>query len=90
MNEFTGPISWSVGNCTKLNELNLRGNRLSGTIPNTIGNLHALTYLSLAYNQLSGSLPNRLTQLRIGLSINPTRPDPTRLCLTRGGNSWIS
>jgi Leucine-rich repeat (LRR) protein len=63
-NRLSGRISTSIGNLTKLKELNIRANPdLNGTIPTTIGNLIELEDLNLRGNRLTGTIPTELGKL---------------------------
>lgn len=63
-NKLNGRISNSIGNLTKLKELNIRANPdLNGTIPTTIGNLIELEDLNLRGNRLTGTIPTELGKL---------------------------
>lgn len=57
----------SLTNCSNLQTLELRGNRLKGPIPISIGNLSSnLSFLNLQFNQLHGELPRTIGNL-VGL-----------------------
>lgn len=63
-NKLNGTISTSIGNLSKLKELNIRANPdLTGTIPSSIGNLLELEDLNLRGNKLSGTIPTSLGNL---------------------------
>ena len=62
-NNLNGTMPASLGNLTRLQQLDLSGNQLSGRIPTSLGNLTSLTTLSLWGNQLSGTLPDSLGTL---------------------------
>ncbi|KAL7208633.1 hypothetical protein ACSBR1_030381 [Camellia fascicularis] len=62
-NMLSGLIPSTIGNLTRLKDLDLSLNPLSGSIPSEIGNLKQLGYLSLVENQLTGSIPPRLNNL---------------------------
>ncbi|CAJ2653368.1 unnamed protein product [Trifolium pratense] len=54
----------SLTNCTKLQELNLDGNKFGGVLPDHIGNLSTyLSLLSMAENQIYGVIPESIGQL---------------------------
>ncbi|RVW32535.1 Receptor kinase-like protein Xa21 [Vitis vinifera] len=57
----------------KLNELNLRDNRLNGKIPNSISNASRLTFLELSNNLLNGPVPMSLGSLRFLRTLNLQR-----------------
>ncbi|KAL6205402.1 hypothetical protein ACLB2K_022662 [Fragaria x ananassa] len=61
--ELTGPIPTSIGNLTKLVNLNLAGCSFYGPIPQTIGSLKHLYYLDLNNNNLSGQIPPSIGNL---------------------------
>ena len=75
-----GVIPPSIGQLTRLSELDLSGNRLTGPIPPEIGKLTNLKNLNLNNNQLTGLIPEigELTNLaRLSLSRNQlTGPIP--------------
>lgn len=57
-NELNGTLSgdnWA--DATRLERLNLRGNRLRGSIPPELGVLRGLTHLDLSGNELDGPVP---------------------------------
>lgn len=57
-NELNGTLSgenWA--DATRLERLNLRGNRLRGSIPPELGMLRGLTHLDLSGNELDGPVP---------------------------------
>ena len=57
-NELNGTLSgdnWA--DATRLERLNLRGNRLRGSIPPELGMLRSLTHLDLSGNELDGPVP---------------------------------
>jgi hypothetical protein len=58
-----GNIPSSIGNCQKLQYLNLSHNNLKGTIPLEIFNLLSIL-LGLSHNSLSGSLPSEVGMLK--------------------------
>lgn len=57
---ITGSIPSGITDLTKLQQLDMRGNRISGPLPGFIANLTDLSSLLLAGNQLGGQLPNGL------------------------------
>nr|XP_043621840.1 probable LRR receptor-like serine/threonine-protein kinase At3g47570 [Erigeron canadensis] len=58
----------SLGNCSKLEVLNLGKCNIQGVVPASIGNLsHQLSYLDLRGNQLYGNLPSSIGNL-VGLT----------------------
>ncbi|XP_022720377.1 probable LRR receptor-like serine/threonine-protein kinase At3g47570 isoform X2 [Durio zibethinus] len=57
LNDFTGHIPSSIGECSNLQNLSLSVNRFNGTIPRSIGNLTSLKRLSLRENDLTGEIP---------------------------------
>lgn len=61
--ELSGEIPSSLSNCTKLEEIDLRSNKLTGVIPADIA-ISTLTSLSLDQNELIGPLPLALTTLK--------------------------
>ncbi|KAK7843348.1 putative leucine-rich repeat receptor-like protein kinase [Quercus suber] len=60
---ITGQLPSSIGNLTKLVNLNLIGCSFSGLIPDTIGNLKLLRVLSLTNNSLNGPIPASIGSL---------------------------
>ncbi len=63
-NKLKGTISTSIGNLSKLKELNIRANPdLNGTIPSSVGNLIELEDLNFRGNKLSGTIPSSLGNL---------------------------
>ena len=62
-NYLSGAIPSSLGNLSKLEELDLSHNSLSGSIPSSLGNLSKLETLDLASNSLSGTVPSSLGNL---------------------------
>ncbi|KAK4757058.1 hypothetical protein SAY87_007185 [Trapa incisa] len=59
-NELSGPISSSICNFTRLEELDLEFNQLTGPIPSFLLNLAGLEMLYLGSNQLTGPIPSTL------------------------------
>ncbi|XWS19721.1 hypothetical protein CRYUN_Cryun31cG0040400 [Craigia yunnanensis] len=57
LNDFTGHIPSTIGECSNLQDLTLSTNRFNGTIPRSIGNLTSLKRLSLRENHLTGEIP---------------------------------
>ncbi|EOY27942.1 Leucine-rich repeat protein kinase family protein [Theobroma cacao] len=57
LNEFSGHIPSSIGECSNLQNLSLSTNRFNGTIPRSFGNLTSLKRLSLRENDLTGEIP---------------------------------
>ena len=65
-NTFTGTLPTSLGNCSKLQYLDLGGNNLQGTIPSSLGKCQSLQSLILDTNaDLTGMLPPELGQLQM-------------------------
>jgi len=62
-NQLNGSIPESLGNLSRLQNLNLKTNQLSGSIPESLSNLNNLQKLILLDNQLSGSIPESLGNL---------------------------
>lgn len=62
-NKFSGKIP-SLGNLTKLKEVDLSNNRLSGGIPTSFKHLKSLITLRLIGNELNGSIPEIFSSLR--------------------------
>lgn len=56
-NNFTGDIP-DLSNCTSLESLNLRDNRLTGVVPESLSKLKSLKVLTLANNLLQGPFPD--------------------------------
>ncbi|XP_062118270.1 probable LRR receptor-like serine/threonine-protein kinase At1g56140 [Humulus lupulus] len=62
-NFFTGSLSPSIGNLTKMQYLSLGINALSGEVPKELGLLTELLILSFSSNNFSGPLPPELGNL---------------------------
>ncbi|GAY50656.1 hypothetical protein CUMW_128370 [Citrus unshiu] len=63
-NRFEGSIPSSLGNCKKLQVLNLSSNNLNGTIPKEVVSLSSLSIsLVMSHNSLTGSLPPEVGKL---------------------------
>ncbi|KAK4281049.1 hypothetical protein QN277_012589 [Acacia crassicarpa] len=62
LNQLSGTIPPSLGNCSYLNELSLSNNQLSGVIPVEIGSLSRLNKFSVANNRLEGAIPSSLSR----------------------------
>ena len=60
---LSGPIPAELGNLTKLEVLDLRGNYLSGPIPPELGRLANLKTLDLSGSPLGGAIPPELGSL---------------------------
>ncbi|KAF3952869.1 hypothetical protein CMV_021625 [Castanea mollissima] len=60
---ITGQLPSSIGNLSKLVNLNLIGCSFSGLIPDSIGNLKLLTILSLNNNSFNGPIPASIGSL---------------------------
>ncbi|HTJ48152.1 MAG TPA: hypothetical protein VL443_01780 [Cyclobacteriaceae bacterium] len=60
---LVGKIPASIGNLTKVTQLNLTGNAITGSIPSTMGNMTSLQYLYLGQNQITGTTPASLGNL---------------------------
>lgn len=65
---MAGGIPQTIGNCTTLKSLNLKGNELNGTIPASIGNCTELRLLDVSgmsrqgnFNNLIGEIPASIT-----------------------------
>ena len=71
-NRFSGSIAHELGNCVRLQRLDLSRNHFTGMLPNQIGNLVNLELLKVSDNMLSGEIPGtlgnliRLTDLELG------------------------
>ncbi|HEY8935920.1 MAG TPA: hypothetical protein VIM65_11895, partial [Cyclobacteriaceae bacterium] len=55
-----GKIPASIGNLSKVTQLNLSGNKITGSIPSTMGNMTSLQYIYLGQNQITGTIPTSL------------------------------
>lgn len=62
-NAFTGSIPQSIGELSKLEDLNMQANHLVGPIPQSITKLTALQHFDVSFNRLTGSIPDSLTSL---------------------------
>ncbi|GKV49316.1 hypothetical protein SLEP1_g56072 [Rubroshorea leprosula] len=60
---LTGSLPASIGDLTKLTNLNLIGCGFTGAIPDTIGNLQQLIMLSLNSNRFRGQIPPSIGNL---------------------------
>ena len=58
-----GVIPPELGKLSRLEQLDLSGNRLPGTIPSELGELSALAMLDLSENRLRGKIPSKLGRL---------------------------
>ncbi|XP_051203002.1 receptor kinase-like protein Xa21 [Lolium perenne] len=67
--EAKSPADWgfmrALTNCSQLQNLELRYNKLSGTLPSAVSNLSSttLTFLSLGNNEISGQIPEEIGNL---------------------------
>ncbi|KAK8943929.1 putative LRR receptor-like serine/threonine-protein kinase [Platanthera guangdongensis] len=59
-NGLSGNFPSSIGNCSKMTQLNIWGNLFTGGIPSGIGSLSELTTLLLGYNRFNRELPTEL------------------------------
>eukprot|EP00253_Pinus_taeda_P019174 PITA_19174 len=71
----TMPFLVALTNCSQLQELSLRNNKISGVLPLDIGHLSTnLSYLSLGNNRIKGNIPPHIGNLTslyyLNLSIN--------------------
>ncbi|PHT82846.1 hypothetical protein T459_11289, partial [Capsicum annuum] len=74
-----GTIPHSISICSKINNLDLAGNKLTGLIPNSLGYLTHLQYLNLGGNNLTRdssislltSLTNCINLTFLDISFNP-------------------
>ncbi|KAL6563239.1 hypothetical protein OROHE_005826 [Orobanche hederae] len=70
-NYFTGPLSPSIGNLTRMQYMSFGLNALSGELPRELGRLTDLRSISITANNFSGPIPaelgnlSRLTQMYI-------------------------
>lgn len=62
-NKFDGEIPSSLGNLTKLTELDLHSNDLHGSMPPSLGNMTILESIDLSYNRLSGQIPQEILSM---------------------------
>ncbi|CAN1295330.1 Probable LRR receptor-like serine/threonine-protein kinase At3g47570 [Linum perenne] len=75
-NKLSGHIPSSMGNLTKLIELDISDNYFSGKIPVSIQKCQKITLLRLSHNNLSGVIPQQLwslTSLSISLDLSGNR-----------------
>lgn len=68
-NNFSGPISASFNNLTRLGTLYLESNQLSGSIPDL--NLPSLVQFNVSNNQLTGPIPKGITTKQPKFEGNP-------------------
>ncbi|KEH28333.1 LRR receptor-like kinase [Medicago truncatula] len=61
---FSGTIPSAIGNCSKLEDLNLSFNRLRGEIPVFVWRIQSLLHILVHNNSLSGELPFEMTELK--------------------------
>ncbi|KAK1370455.1 hypothetical protein POM88_036547 [Heracleum sosnowskyi] len=59
-NILTGGIPHELGNCLKLQRLDLSKKWFTGTLPDSLGKLINLELLSLSDNRLTGSIPSTI------------------------------
>ncbi|KAL2971365.1 hypothetical protein AAZX31_15G191600 [Glycine max] len=62
-NHLSGYIPGTLGECTMLESLYLKGNTLQGIIPSSLASLKGLQRLDLSRNHLSGSIPDVLQNI---------------------------
>ncbi|XP_059281063.1 leucine-rich repeat receptor protein kinase EMS1-like [Lycium ferocissimum] len=85
MNQFSGEITFSLSNLTKLEVLRIQRNFVQVDVPWELGDLGYMVILDLQYNHLTGSIPpsifNSMMMQVIALSGNNlTGKLPTTIC----------
>ncbi|KAI9077471.1 hypothetical protein K1719_040542 [Acacia pycnantha] len=63
LNQFSGKIPQTIGDCQSLEFLFLQGNFFQETIPISLASLKGLRYLDLSQNNLSGTIPKGLQDI---------------------------
>uniref|UniRef100_A0A5B7AAK6 non-specific serine/threonine protein kinase n=1 Tax=Davidia involucrata TaxID=16924 RepID=A0A5B7AAK6_DAVIN len=71
---LSGEIPTSLGSCTSLEQLIMKGNFFQGSLPQSLSSLRGIQYLDLSRNNLSGKLPMYLENYsmlqRLNISFN--------------------
>ncbi|KAF3455555.1 hypothetical protein FNV43_RR00187 [Rhamnella rubrinervis] len=85
-NHLSGSIPSTIGNLSKLSDLELGFNNINGSIPKEVGQLSSLKRLSLSNNHISGSIPSsigNLTNLEVFEIYDNSLTDylPENMCL---------
>ncbi|KAJ9160293.1 hypothetical protein P3X46_025707 [Hevea brasiliensis] len=62
-NKLYGEIPRTIGDCSRLEIINMQGNFLQGAIPSSFNSLRGLQRIDLSRNHLSGNIPNELEKL---------------------------
>ncbi len=62
-NNMQGTIPVSIGDMTKLVQINFEMNNISGSLPPEIGNLTELRYLYIWHTNISGTIPKEIGKL---------------------------
>ncbi|KAL2607607.1 hypothetical protein R1flu_026180 [Riccia fluitans] len=58
LNNFSGLLPDTIGNCPAISVLQVNGNSLSGIVPEALTNLTSLSVLDLSSNQFVGQIPH--------------------------------
>lgn len=62
-NRLSGELPSSIGSCSSLQILDIRGNFFQGSLPSTLRSLRALGNLDLSFNNFTGLIPRFLESL---------------------------
>uniref|UniRef100_A0A251UW39 non-specific serine/threonine protein kinase n=1 Tax=Helianthus annuus TaxID=4232 RepID=A0A251UW39_HELAN len=64
-NNFSGKIPSSLGGCSSLSQLSLKGNLFQGMIPLSLNSLKGLVVLDISHNNLSGHIPRFFEKFKL-------------------------
>ncbi|PWA35589.1 Concanavalin A-like lectin/glucanase, subgroup [Artemisia annua] len=64
-NRLSGELPSSIGSCSSLQNLDIRGNFFQGSLPSTLRSLRALENLDLSFNNFTGLIPRFLELLHL-------------------------